>query len=238
MHGIALTLTLRGAPLALAMMVLGACGGTEDALTNGTSPGGVDPSATAGGADTTFNHSNDPGGAAGQDFQPAEPEQLKIVGSPEVTARMHACGKMSYTSIGKILASRGLTGALPRGLPNGTQGAQQLYTSGAAALGVANYPGRVPEAPFSSTSAMSKLFDIFTMGSYAAVAPGWIAPGCGDTKLLDGAGKFTQDGVSCLLGKPATADYVALANDAIAKNGADGAKIAVAALLSAAHTCQ
>jgi hypothetical protein len=51
-------------------------------------------------------------------------------------------------------------------------------------------------------------------------------------------GKFTKDGLTCLMGKPARDEHLAIANDAIAKNTTDGAKIAIAALLSAAHTCQ
>jgi hypothetical protein len=114
-----------------------------------------------------------------------------------------------------------------------------IYNNNAtkAALGDANYAGRVGEASFASTSAMSKMFDIYTMSSYDAVADNFNAPACPGVKVLE-AGKFTKDGISCLMGKPATDEHVAIANDAIAKNPTDGAKIAVAALLSAAHTCQ
>ena len=57
-------------------------------------------------------------------------------------------------------------------------------------------------------------------------------------RVLGAVGKFTKDGISCLIGKPATDEHVAIANDAITKNPTDGAKLAIAALLSAAHTCQ
>ena len=85
---------------------------------------------------------------------------------------------------------------------------------------------------------MAKMFDIYTMGSYAAVGTAWDAPACPGTKVLGADGKFTKDGISCLIGKPATDEYVAIANDALVKNPTDGAKIAIAAMLSAAHTCQ
>ena len=115
-----------------------------------------------------------------------------------------------------------------------------IYNAGdtAAALGAANYNGRVPEAPFASTSAVSKMFDIYSMSSYDAVDSGWSSTACPGTKLFDGSGQFTKDGLSCLLGKPATDQHVAIANDAIVKNPTDGAKIAIAALLAASHTCQ
>ena len=230
-----IALTLIGA----AAIALGACtDGTSDSLTGGGTGGG-DPNGTAGGEETTFDHANDPGAATpGADFQPPDPGQIKIVGSPEITARLHACGKISVKSLGDILASRGLTGGGTR--PAGALSGQAIFAQGGspAALGGANYNGRVPEAPFASTSAMAKMFDIFTMASYDAVNANWTAPACPGVKVLGTDGKFTKDGLTCLMGKTAHDEHLAIANDAIAKNPTDGAKIAIAALLSAAHTCQ
>jgi len=226
--------------ISVAALALTACDGTSDELTNGSLGGGTrDPNSTAGGEDTTFDHSNDPGAAApGADFQPPEPAQIKLVGTPEVQSRLHSCGKLTYASLGAILTSRGLTGQGQR--PAQTQSGQQIYSAAAtfAAFGGANYNGRVPEAPFASTSAMAKMFDIFTMASYDAIAANYAAPACPGVKVLGADGKFTKDGLSCLMGKPARDEHVAVANDAIAKNPTDGAKIAIAAVLSAAHTCQ
>lgn len=234
MKRIALTL------ISVAAFALAACDGTADTLSDGrTSQGGGDPNGTAGGEDTTFDHSNDPGGAApGADFQPPDPGQVRVVGSPEITSRLHSCGKISFKALGDILTSRGLTGGGTR--PQGAISGQAIYQQGGtpAAFGGANYNGRVPEAPFASTSAMAKMFDIFTMSSYDAVKDDWTAPACPGVKVVGADGKFTQDGLSCLMGKPAKAEHLAIANDAIAKNPTDGAKIAIAALLSAAHTCQ
>lgn len=233
MKRIALTL------IGLAALAVAGCDDTSGELTNGGGRGSRDPNSTAGGEDSTYNHSNDPGGAApGTSFDPPDPSAVRMVGSPEVTSRLHACGKMTVRSIGTVLTSRGLTGT-GGGRPNGAQSGQQLYNAGAApgALGVANYNGRVPEAPFSSTSAMSKMYDIFTMSSYDAVAANFTAPACPGVKVIEN-NQFTKDGISCLIGKPATDEHVAIANDAISKNPTDGAKIAIAALLSAAHTCQ
>jgi hypothetical protein len=234
MKHIALTL------IAVAGLAIAGCSdGTSDSLSNGGGGAAGDPNGTAGNENTTFDHSNDPGGAApGADFQPAEPGQVKLIGSPEITSRLHACGKISLKSLGDILASRGLTGGGTR--PAGALSGQAIFSQGAtpAAFGGANYNGRVPEAPFASTSAMAKMFDIFTMASYDAVTANWTAPACPGVKVLGTDGKFTQDGLTCLMGKTAHAEHLAIANDAIAKNPTDGAKIAIAALLSAAHTCQ
>lgn len=235
MKRIALTL------ISVAGLALAACSdGTSDSLSNGGGGGAAgDPNGTAGNENTTFNHSNDPGGAApGADFQPAEPGQVKLIGSPEISSRLHSCGKLTIKSLGDILTSRGLTGGGTR--PAGALSGQAIFAQGAtaAAFGGANYNGRVPEAPFASTSAMAKMFDIFTMASYDAITANWNAPACPGVKVLGADGKFTQDGLTCLMGKTAHPEHLAIANDAIAKNPTDGAKIAIAALLSAAHTCQ
>ncbi len=218
----------------IAALALTACEGeTEDSLTNGS---GTQTPATEGSAP---GHANDPVGVpAGTNYQPADPAQVRAVGSPEVTSRLHGCGKMTVSSIGKLLESRGFTGDGQR--PQGATSGKALFErrDTPAALGAANYNGRVPEAPFASTAAISKMFDIFTMASYDAVATDWTAPACPNVKLLGADGKFTKDGISCLIGKPATEEHIAIANDAITKNPTDGAKIAIAALLSAAHTCQ
>jgi len=230
-----ITLALIGA----AALALGACtNGTSDTLSDGRVGG--DGTGTAGGEETTFDHSNDPGASSpGADTNPpTEPAQIKIVGSPEVTSRLHGCGKISVAGLGSILASRGLTGGGTR--PAGQVSGQAIYMQNGTvpALGGANYNGRVPEAPFASTSAAAKMFDIFTMASYDPIAATWAAPACPGVKVLGTDGKFTKDGLSCLMGKPARDEHVAIANDAIAKNATDGAKLAIAALLSAAHTCQ
>ena len=230
--------------ISLSALALSACEGTQDSLTNGGAGNGErgparDPGDTAGGADNTYDHSNDPAGVPpGVPYEPADPAQVKAVGSPEVTSRLHSCGKLTVASLGDLLQSRGLTGGGTR--PNGSRSGQQIFSAGdtAAALGGANYNGRVPEAPFASTAAVAKMFDIFAMASYDAVDADWEAPACPGVKVVGADGKFTKDGISCLMGKPATAEHVAIANDAIAKNPQDGAKIAIAALLAAAHTCQ
>ena len=52
--------------ISLSALALSACEGTQDSLTNGGTGGGRgpqrDPNATAGGEDTTYDHSNDPAG--------------------------------------------------------------------------------------------------------------------------------------------------------------------------------
>jgi hypothetical protein len=228
---------------ALFLSILMACGdGSQESLTNGQTGGARqrDPGATAGGGEgNTYDHSNDPAGVPGDvPYEPADPAQVRAVGSPEVTSRLHSCGKLTVNSIRQLLDSRGLSGGGQR--PNGIPSGRDIFNRGdsAAALGGPNYNGRVPEAPFASTAAVSKMFDIYAMAAYDAVSPDWSSTACPGVKVIGADGKFTKDGISCLIGKPASEEHLALANDAITKNPADGAKIAVAALLAAAHTCQ
>lgn len=222
--------------ITLSALASSACDDTSDSLTNGQPGAGSRSPQGPTGGDDDFQH-NDGMGAPGAGEETVDPGQVRAVGSPEVTSRLHGCGKMTVASLDRLLRSRGLTGGGQR--PQNTQSGRQIFDARdtPAALGAANYGGRVPEAPFSSTSAVAKMFDIFTMAAYDAVADDWSAPACPDVKVLDG-GQFTKDGLTCLMGKPATDEHVAIANDAIAKNPTDGAKIAIAALLSAAHTCQ
>lgn len=233
MNRIALTLIGIGA------LALGACtNGTSDTLSGGG--GSTDPNSTAGGENTTFDHSNGSMAAPGADDngQATDTSQVKVVGAPEVTARLHSCGKLSNNSLGQLLATRGITGKAQ--VPTGTMNGLAIFNNKAtaAALGGPNYDGRVGEAIVGSTASASKMMDIFAMSSYDLTATGWTGSACGTAQILGADGKFTKDGLSCVMGKPATDQHVAIANDAITKNPTDGAKIAISALLSAAHLCQ
>jgi len=58
--------------------------------------------------------------------------------SAAVGERMHACGKLQYAALGRILQTRGVN------ITNATTfSAGLLYSSGNLVIGVANYPARV-----------------------------------------------------------------------------------------------
>lgn len=189
---------------------------------------------TSGGENGTFDHDND---------NPQNPSQGKdtVTGSPMVISKLHSCSKISYSALGKILQSRGVN-------PAGNTPAANLYKNGQSALGVANYGGRVAEAVIASTAALSKEFDILVAAAIEiqgmAKANNWNPPACTGVQLFDGSGNFTKDGISCVIGKPATADHVTVANDAIAAATGkgltkdQGQQIALASLLEAANTCE
>lgn len=192
--------------------------------------------------DNTQHHFQDPN--TGENGI-SDPNQVRVdttnVGSPEVVARLHSCSKVTYAELGSILKSRGIDTA---NKTNSSAGA--LYTQGAASLGVANYPGRVAEAVIASTAALSKEFDIFVAAAIeiqGKLQNGLTMTACPTVKIIDNTG-FTKDGISCLMGKPASDNHVAVANDAVSvaqTKGltlAQGQTIAIASILEAAHTCE
>ncbi|CAN5413134.1 hypothetical protein BH09MYX1_BH09MYX1_33180 [soil metagenome] len=224
-----LILTLASAA-ALSIAAMG-CSSTTDTLQGDEwLPAG----STAGGEGNTFDHDND---------NPQNPSEgtNPVSGSPLVISKLHSCSKITYTALGKILQSRGVN-------PAGNTPSANLYKNGQSALGVANYGGRVSEAVIGSTAALSKEFDILVAAAIeiqtAAKGGAWNVPGCPNTQLFDGTGNFTKDGISCVMGKPATPEHVQVANDAItAATGKgltkdQGQQIALASLLEAAHTCE
>jgi len=212
-----------------------ACGeGSSDELLPGAGRGyDNSPQQTAGGAEnSTFNHSNDPAGVS--DGPLPDPGQRALetaaAGGAVASARLHACGKLSLRGMRSILVTRGTA-----------QNTQNLVTNAAnsAALGAANYGGRIPEAAFASTSALGKAFDIYATASTDIVNANWAPTACPGVKLTEN-GKFTKDAVSCIIGKPARPEHMALADDLVsqAATPAEGQRIAVTALLAAAHTCE
>lgn len=224
------------------LTVLGFAAGCSSAP-NDVLVGDMDPNSLA--ADNnTHHHMQDPntGDNGISDPNSVHAEQAQV-GSAEVIARLHSCSKITYSAMGNILKNHGVnTGSTTK------DSAGLLYKGGASALGVANYGGRVPEMIIPSTAALSKEFDIMVAASVeiqAAAKAGTLnMTACPGTQLLDTSGNFTKDGLSCLMGKPATADHLTIANDAISQATSQGLtkdqgqQIAIASILEAAHTCE
>jgi hypothetical protein len=220
---------------AVSALGLVGCGeGSSDQLMPGAgSAYSNNPNQTSGGSEeSTFNHSNDPAGASeGPLPDPGQRAmETAAAGGAVASARMHACGKLSLRAMRNLMVTRGASA-----------NSQGLVTNAAnaSALGAPNYAGRIPEAAFASTSALGKAFDIYVTASADMVNPTWAPTACPGVKLTEN-GKFTKDAVSCIIGKPAKAEHMALADDLVAQAAtpADGQRIAVAALLAAAHTCE
>jgi hypothetical protein len=164
-------------------------------------------------------------------------QQTLSIGSIEVEARLHSCTKITYAALGQLLTSRGVD------MTSTQQGsAGYLYTTGTSALGVADYPARVPEMLIPTAATESKQMDIFVAA--ASVIPPSTAfattTGCSGVSILDTKGEFTSDGISCLMGKPATAAHLTIANQILseAPDPTTGVQLAISTLLEAAHTCE
>ena len=202
----------------------------DDAARNG---------AYAGGDANTFDHAEDLGQNGGRDpFDILAERQDE--GPPEVRARLHSCQKIQVAALGRLLDALGVDLAATGNPPT----AGQLYAGGKDALGAANYPSRTPEATTWTASGATKLMDIFVQAApeiiaHIATAAHCQVDGVGHD-IFDPDGSCNADAVSCLIGRPATEDHLAICNY-VATTGSSldkGRAIAVATLLSAAYTCE
>jgi hypothetical protein len=196
----------------------------------------VDPP-TGGGVNNTFNH-------PGDDRDPFDIlAQKQEEGPPIVSTRMHSCQKMTYATLGHLLTSRGVD--LGKTADNGMPPtAGQLYKSGGSALGAPNYLGRTREPTQNTTAGATKLMDVFMQAAPEIIAamPGVDACKVNGqpTSMFNMDGSCNLDGISCLMGAPATAQHATLCNQLVkdASTPDIGRQVAVATILAAAHTCE
>lgn len=160
-------------------------------------------------------------------------------GPPRYTSRVHSCPKVRYRTLGNLLLSRGVN-------INATaqNSAGDLYNRASATLGAPNFAQRAREQVDPALATQSKMFDIFVQAAPELIANLGNRAECskGGTPqpLFDAAGKCNKDGISCLIGMPATQTHVDICNATVAR--ADdlehGKQLAVAVLAAAAHTCE
>jgi hypothetical protein len=187
----------------------------------------------SGGTDNTFDH-------PGTNVDVWELlERARNEGPPRFAARVHKCPKLQYGTMRRLLASRGVDMASTTALSAG-----KLFADGDQALGAPNYGARQRESRELSTATASKMFDI-----YVQAAPEIIAnlpnreeckvAGVG-TRMFNDANQCTADGITCLIGVPATASHIEVCNLTVqrATDVDKGKRLAVATLLAAAHTCE
>ena len=186
----------------------------------------------AGGEDTTFDHTD-----------PIDPwavlDRILVEGPPSYSAHVHSCMKMKYSTIGRVLASRGVN------LANTTvTSAGALYTNGQGAIGVASYLQRQSEATELTTAGASKILDI-----YASAAPEIITAMPNRTEcsvngtaaqMFDANGACTAQGIECITGLPAQPAQVELCSQIAlrASTPAKGRNMAVAVTMAAAQICE
>jgi hypothetical protein len=220
------TLTLLvGASLGVA-----ACSDSIEQPTDNTPPAGT----TTGGDGNTFDHNNDT--ISVWDLI----NRLSQEGPPSFTSHMHSCSKVRYATLANVLTGLGVNVANTTALSAGA-----LYKASASAYGQANYANRVRENVAITTSGASSEFDIFAAAAdeVTAALPTLArcqVGGVAGPALFDGNSKCNIDAITCLIGTPATQGHVDVCNQSVtgASDPTIGKRIAVAALLAAAYTCE
>ena len=164
-----------------------------------------------------------------------ELERLQREGPPRYSSRVHGCAKLRYLTLGNVLASRGVALAA-----TGEVSAGQIYRAGRIALGAPLYASFTRETLELGLATTSKMFDILVQAAPEIIAAMPSRPECGGAALFDAANRCNADGVSCLMGVPATPSHLQVCEQTLAR-AADvesGKRLAVAVLAAAAHTCE
>ena len=208
----------------------------EDENLPDSDPGNIN---TSGGTDTTFDHENE----GKSPWQVIADQQA--AGPSSYQSRLHDCSTPLYQNLRNMLASRGINVA---GAGNTAGG---LYNGGGGALGQANFASRVRSNRTASTAGMVKLFDIFAAGASEIITnfPNVEAckiNGVAQPLFENGGTTCGRAAFSCLAGLPVTDAHLDICNKTItgARTAAGaqdlnlGQRLAVAVVLSAAHTCE
>jgi hypothetical protein len=197
------------------------------------------PGATVGGEVNTFNHMADLGASGGRDpFDILAQRQEE--GPPEVRTRLHSCQKLQITALRTLLSSLGVDLEAKSNPPS----AGQLLKGGTGALGGANYDARVGETIVWSSAGAAKLFDIFVQAAPEIIANLPNMPQCQidgvGPQVFDDKGACNADALSCITGRPASQEQVDICTNLVssASDLETGKKIAIATVLSAAHSCE
>ena len=230
------------------LLALGCQGGVDPSRMTSTGAPGEDPSGggalpepdeddAAGGPLNTFHHPDSIGGMA-TDVREAL-RRMEEEGPPLYSARVHSCRKMRYRTLGRLLATRGIDLDA-----EAETSAGRMWRSADQALGAPNYGARIAETTELTVATSSRMFDIFVQAAPEIIAnmpsrPECQVGGVGVT-LFDEGGRCVRDGITCLLGVPATDVQVAVCNDVASRASTpeQGRNIAVAAMLAAANTCE
>ena len=191
-----------------------------------------------------FQHSPDLGSKKARDpFEILAAREEE--GAPEVRARLHSCQKLQVEALRGLLLGLGVALDAPPGNDmGGPLSAAALFQQGAQALGAADYDARVGERITWTTAGATKLFDIFVQAAPEIIAKLPAAPlcseGAGGPAMFDAEGRCDRDAVTCLIGSPATDEHLVVCDSLIdsATSPERGREIAVAALLSAAYSCE
>jgi hypothetical protein len=189
--------------------------------------------------ENTFEHPGDLDGETRDPFDILA--QRAEEGPPEVRTRLHSCQKVTVATLRQILTQFGVDLEAEGNPPT----AGQLLNGGGNALGASNYGARASESLVWTAAGAAKMFDIFVQAAPEIIANApnqavcQVTAGTPGPALFDDEGICNKDAISCLIGTAATDAHVAICNSAVvsASDLEKGKSIAVASLLSAAHSC-
>ncbi len=194
------------------------------------------PLLTAGGVDNTFHHPQSIDNVRTADAREVL-ERMAEEGPPAYRARVHGCRKMRYGTVGRMLRDLGVDTAA-------MDGAGRMYRGADQALGAPNYAARVAETTELTTASASRLFDLLVVAAPEIIENVESQERCqiGDrgVQIFDADGDCTEEGLTCLLGQPATSEHIALCDLMVdrASSPETGRVVAVASVLAAAATCE
>jgi hypothetical protein len=160
---------------------------------------------------------------------------------PAEAQRLHACGKVRYSVLGRVLQTRGVNLMNPA-----ADSAGALYRGGNLALGAPNYDARAGEPDRNTTGGITRLFDILIAAADEMITnmPNMAAcrvDGVG-ARLFEMSG-CSADGFACLLGMPVSPAQLALCNDMLLRARGEGIaddaarRLAVAAVAAPVFLC-
>lgn len=201
---------------------------------------GRTPGEVVGAEDNTYDHQSGLGANEVDEDPYTIAARREAEGTPEARARMHSCQKLQITALRNILTGFGVNLDATGNPPT----AGQLLNGGGTALGQSNYAARMGEDIVWTAAGAAKQFDIFVQAAPEIIAAMPTLPQCQvdgvSPPMFDEDGSCNADAVSCLIGKPATPDHLAICKDLIdsASDVEKGRNIAVGTLLSAAHSCE
>ena len=226
-------MTKLGYTLTMLVASLGVAACTTDTTPDDPTGNTPPPGATTGSDGNTFDHDNN--GISVWDLI----ERLQKEGPARYTSYVHSCPKVRVATLGNVLTSVGID------INNQTAlSAGDLYRNGVTALGAANYPNRIRENIGVTTSGASREFDIFAAGAQEVIDKLPTLARCTvggvGVQLFDANNSCRADGITCLIGVPAQAAHVDLCNLTVSRatDVTTGKRLAVAALLAAAYTCE
>ena len=188
------------------------------------------------GLDDALSGNDSVHGLGGHDPDAIDPwtllEREQREGPPRYTSRTHACAKLRYATLGRVLSSRGVDLAQVDPVSAGA-----IYATSAQALGAPNYAARMRENVELGVAITARMFEIFIQAAPEIIANQGAAPACGGAPVFTADGRCNPDGVTCLIGVPATAAHLDICNRTVARatDLATGERLAVALLASAGH---